>query len=513
MTRRLCRDGATVGLRALRRDSGVEGLCGGAPVALCGRVRASSRGAFVERKTKIIATLGPSCASAEGVRALVAAGMDVARLNFSHGDHASHRQLARWVREAARQEGRSVALLQDIQGPKIRVGTFAGGSATLASGDELLLRPGSEQGGPEEVFVDYPFLLEDVHPGEKVYLADGQIRVQVVASEATALRARVVTGGELGDLKGVAFPQSTLRAPAITEKDRRDLAFGKELEVDLVAVSFVRGARDLDLAAELAGDDTPLVAKIELAAGYQRLDEILGPSHGIMVARGDLGVQLPLEKIPLVQIDILSRTNAAGRVSITATEMLESMTTAYRPTRAEVTDVASAVLSGTDAVMLSAETAVGRHPERAVEVMDVICREIERSVGWTHAERLLELEERFPAATAKAASNASGSLGLDTIVAFTESGSTARLLSKYRPRARIVAFTPEERTFRRMALFWGVQPVMFHRLGSTDEMVREASRHLVELGICRPGDAVVIVAGVPPNQRHSTNLMKLHVVE
>jgi pyruvate kinase len=268
------------------------------------------------------------------------------------------------------------------------------------------------------------------------------------------------------------------------------------------------------LVSELAGPDTPVVAKIELAAGYQNLDGILETAPAIMVARGDLGVQLPLQRIPLIQLDILSRTNAAGRIVITATEMLESMTHATRPTRAEVTDVASAVLAGTDAVMLSAETATGQYPVPAVETMDVICREVEGSLGPPALghELLRDGDERFPSATAKAAVEAATALGIDTIVAFTESGNSARLVSKYRPLARVLAFTPEPRTMARMALYWGVRPLSFERLESTDQMIAFAEQKVLELGICRPGDAIVLMAGVPPNERASTNLMKLHVV-
>ncbi len=468
----------------------------------------------MERKTKIVATLGPACASYERIRELVAAGMDVARLNFSHGDYRTHRQFADWVRAAAEEEKRVVALLQDIQGPKIRVGTFPGGACELATGSEVRLIAGEGEGDRDTVYVNYPYLVEDIQPGERVVLADGQIRLEVIGHAPHGLRATVLIGGTLGDQKGVAFPQSELRMPAITDKDRRDLAFGRELGVDMVAASFVRSAADVKLVAELAGGETPIVAKIELAAGYQNLDGILEIAPAIMVARGDLGVQLPLEKIPLIQLDILARTNAAGRVAITATEMLESMTKATRPTRAEVTDVASAVLAGTDAVMLSAETATGNHPVRTVEVMDIICREVEGSLGppsFGHG-LLKDGDERFPSATAKAAVEAASALGIDTIVAFTESGNSARLLSKYRPLARIIAFTPERRTLARMALYWGVRPLPFQRLDSTDQMIAYAERKVLELGICRPGDGVVIVAGVPPNERASTNLMKLHVV-
>ncbi|HEV8630415.1 MAG TPA: pyruvate kinase [Thermoanaerobaculia bacterium] len=467
----------------------------------------------MERKTKIVATLGPACASYERIRELVAAGMDVARLNFSHGDHETHRRFAGWVRAAAAEEGRVVALLQDIQGPKIRIGRFPGGGVELPTGAEVRLLVGDGQGDAQTIFIDYPHLTEDIQPGEDVLLADGLIRLNVTASTPQGLRARVEVGGTLGDLKGVAFPQSELRAPAITDKDRRDLAFGRELQVDYVAASFVRSAADVRLVSELAGPDTPVVAKIELAAGYAQLDSILEVSPAIMVARGDLGVQLPLQRIPLIQIDILTRTNAAGRLSITATEMLESMTHATRPTRAEVTDVASAVLEGTDAVMLSAETATGLYPVRAVEVMDVICREVEGSLGPPKLDRgLLHDAEGFPSATAKAAVDAASALGIDTIVAFTETGNSARLLSKYRPQARILAFTPEPRAMARMALFWGVRPLSYERLGSTDEMIAFAGRQLLVMGICQPGERVVMIAGVPPNERHSTNLLKLHVL-
>jgi len=468
----------------------------------------------VERKTKIVATLGPACSTYERIRELVAAGMDVARLNFSHGDYKTHRQLADWVRAAAEEEGRVVALLQDIQGPKLRVGVFPGGSIELADGTEVRLLTGAGEGDAQTIYLDYPYLAEDIQVGEEVLLADGLIRLVVTGTAPHGLRARVVTGGTLGGQKGVAFPQSELRMPAITDKDRRDIAFGRELGVDFVAASFVRSAADVRLVSELAGEETPIVAKIELAAGYAQLDGILDVAPAIMVARGDLGVQLPLQRIPLIQLDILRRTNAAGRIGITATEMLESMTHATRPTRAEVTDVASAVLAGTDAVMLSAETATGQYPVRAVEVMDTICREVESSLGppTLGHELLRDGDERFPSATAKAAVEAASALGIQTIVAFTETGNSVRLLSKYRPLARILAFTPEPRTMARMALYWGVRPLSFDRLDSTDEMIAFAERKLLELGICQPGDAVVLVAGVPPNERHSTNLMKLHVV-
>jgi pyruvate kinase len=468
----------------------------------------------MERLTKIVATLGPAVASPDSIRALVAAGMDVARLNFSHGDHAFHRSLTEWVRRAAEDEGRVVAVLQDIQGPKLRVGSFPDGRVMLASDSLVTLIPGRDfSADSQRVFVDYDHMLDDVKPGERVLLADGLIRLVVESVESDHIVARIEQGGILSDGKGVAFPDTALRVLAITEKDREDLEFGRELEVDYVAASFVRAGGEIREIRELAGG-TPVIAKIELAAAYDNLDDILTESAGAMVARGDLGVQLPLERIPLIQADIIARTNAAGLVSITATEMLESMTKSPRPTRAEVTDVANAVLNGTDAVMLSAETAIGEFPVESVEVMSQICAEVERgSVAGT----VQHLDVDFfggsiASAVARSAVQAAAALGIDTIVAFTESGNTARLLSKYRPAGRIVGFTPIESTLARMALYRGVQPYPFARRDYTDVMIAAAEKFLEKEGICGRGESVVMVAGIPPNLQATTNLMKIHVI-
>ncbi|HSJ27407.1 MAG TPA: pyruvate kinase [Acidimicrobiia bacterium] len=468
----------------------------------------------MERLTKIVATLGPAVSDPESVRALVAAGMDVARLNFSHGDHALHADLARFVREAAAAEGRVVAILQDIQGPKLRVGAFPGGRVTIPTGAVLQLVMGRHHSeDPGRVYIDYDHLLEDLEPGERVLLADGLIHLVVEGVESDHVVARVVQGGELGDGKGVAFPDTNLRVPAITEKDRRDLDFGQEIGVDYVAASFVRTGSDIRQIRELAGG-TPVIAKIELAVAYQNLDDILTEAAGAMVARGDLGVQLPLERIPLIQADIIRRTNAAGLVSITATEMLESMTKSPRPTRAEVTDVATAVQNGTDAVMLSAETAVGDFPVESVKVMGTICAEVERGL---ESEKVETLDVDFfggsiASAVARSAVRAAADLGIDTIVAFTESGNTARLLSKYRPAGRIVGFTPVDSTLARMALYRGVQPFPFGRRDYTDVMIAAAEKFLEKEGICERGSPVVMVAGIPPNLQATTNLMKVHVI-
>ncbi len=462
------------------------------------------------RQTKIIATLGPSTDSYEAVRDLVRAGLDVARLNFSHGDHETHRRYADRVRRAAAEEGRAVAILQDVQGPKIRVGTLPEEPLTLTAGDEVRLEPARTGSPGGAIPIDYPHLLDDVRTGHSVVLSDGLIRLEVTAVTADHLQARVRVGGELRSRKGAALPDSDLRVPTITDKDRRDLALGRELGVDLVAASFVRTAADVLGVKELAG--VPVIAKIELLAAYQRLDDILGAADGVMVARGDLGVEIPLERLPTVQRDILERTNRWGRISITATEMLESMTHSPRPTRAEVTDVAVSVNQGTDAVMLSAETAVGRHPVRTVRVMDSICREAESSGdrGGRPEVGFLEKAVPFPSATARAAVQATRSLGLGTIAAFTATGGTARLLSKYRPEARIVAFTAEAKVHRRLALLWGVLPILIEPLETTDEIIARAERELLDRGLCEHGEGVVMVAGAPPNRRAPTNLMKLH---
>ena len=475
------------------------------------RWRPASVTAVPERQTKIVATMGPAVASPEKVRELVAAGVDVARLNFSHGDHDFHRQFADWVREAAKAEDRVVAILQDIQGPKIRVGSFPGGSMPLSAGSTVEIRAGRGLSTDGSIEIDYEFLIEDVEAGEQILLADGLIRLVVIETKADSLTARIVQGGVLSDGKGVAFPETSLRVPAMTAKDEVDLDFGREIEVDYVAASFVRTGEDVRIVKARAGK-APVIAKIELALAYENLDDIMEMADGVMVARGDLGVQVPLERIPLIQADILRRANAAGLISITATEMLESMTKASRPTRAEVTDVANAVLTGTDAVMLSAETAIGDYPVLVVQTMARICAEVEKGDTRESQVDFIRSGGNVASAVARAAVEAAIDLDVATIVAFTESGSTARIISQYRPRARIIAFTPERGTLARMALYRGVRAFHAGRREYTDVMIAAAEKFLEKRGLCKRGDTVVMVAGTPPNQQASTNLMKIHVI-
>lgn len=466
----------------------------------------------MQRQTKIIATLGPSVASEEGIRALVDAGMDVARLNFSHGDHDLHRQMLEWVRSTAVDAGRSVAVMQDIQGPKLRVGTFPGGEIELHRDAEIELAPAFGEGDAATIRVGYPRLLDDVLPGHRVILGDGLMSLEVVGRADGSLRARALEDGSLSDHQGVAFPDSSLSEVNITEKDEVDLAFGKKLGVEYVAASFVRTAADVETVASLCGD-VPVIAKIELAQALDNLDEILAASFGVMVARGDLGVQVPLERLPLIQADILEKASAAGRISVTATEMLESMTTSPRPTRAEVTDVANAVMGGTDAVMLSGETAIGQYPTQAVSAMARICQTVEEGTLSDRGEHPVSFVgdgNNIASAVAQAATQIARNVGASTIVAFTETGNTARLISKYRPEQRVVAFTPNHVTRRAMALYWGVIPHHFERRDYTDDEIAFAASALQAEGVCQQDEIVVMVAGVPPHLKASTNLVKVH---
>ena len=464
------------------------------------------------RKTKIIATLGPASASPEVIGEMVAAGLDVARLNFSHGDHESHQRMVGLVRDASREHDRVVAVLQDIQGPRIRVGTFPGGAIELSPGGQVRLVAGEGEGDAGKVFVQHLDTIA-LHPGDRVLCADGMVVLTVRDVDGAGAVADVVTGGRLADHKGVALPGVAVGLPAVTPKDEVDLAFGRKVGVDLIAASFVTSGADILRVRAVAGD-VPVIAKIERAEAYANLADILDEADGAMVARGDLGVELGFEPLPRVQKEIIARTHEAGGISITATEMLESMTSSPRPTRAEVTDVANAVLDGSDAVMLSAETAIGKYPVRTIEVMARICIEAERTPGYPArvTAGFLPDDIPFPTAIAQAAADTANTLRLGTVVAFTESGNTARLVSRYRPNSRIVAFTPSQATLHRLSAVWGVTPLLFPRYASTDEMIARAEKVLLERGLVSPGEWVAMVAGIPPNQQASTNLLKLHVV-
>ena len=464
------------------------------------------------RKARIVCTLGPATSTPEAVGALVDAGMDVARLNFSHGKHDDHRRRLELVRAAADRAGRPVAVLQDLQGPKIRVGHLRGGRVTLKAGHTLTLTTRDVVGSAGIVPTTYAGLPGDVRKGEAVLLDDGRLRLEVTAVSRHDVKCRILVGGDLKDNKGINLPESDVSAHALTEKDIEDALFGRELGVDYVALSFVRSADDVNaLRKVLGGASTPLVAKIEKPQAVERISEIAAAADGVMIARGDLGVELPLERVPIVQKNCIERATHEGKLCIVATEMLESMVASPRPTRAEVSDVANAILDGAGAVMLSEETATGQYPIDAVRTMGAIIREVEHSPRFRARPPppALDRSDSFPTAVARACVAAAEQLGIATLVACTQTGRTARLISEHRPAARVFAFTPLQETWRRMALYWGVTPLVIPSYGSTDEMFRSVSQVLVGRGLCRRGEAVVIASGVP-NQPESTNLMTVH---
>lgn len=463
------------------------------------------------RKAKIVCTLGPSTDSPERIEALVRAGMDVARLNFSHGVHADHERRLRWVREASEKVGRPVAVLLDLQGPKIRTGKMQDGKILLEEGAEVVITTEEVLGTPERFSTTYQGLVGDVHVGDEILLADGRLKLVVLKKvRKTEIRCRVLQGGELGSNKGINLPGTKVSAPSLTEKDRVDLDFGLAIGVDYVALSFVRSAEDVLEIKRIVGDSVPVIAKIEKPQAVANIDAISEIADGVMVARGDLGVEMPLERVPLIQKMLIDRTNALGKIAIVATEMLESMVSAPRPTRAEVSDVANAILDGADAVMLSAETASGAYPEEAVKTMAAIISDVERSQRYRELKpHNLARSDSFASAVARACCAAAEQLGLSSIVACTQTGRSARLVSEHRPDARIFGLTPLAESYRRMALYWGVIPVRIPTYETPDEMLQVVSEVLTREGWARKGDAVVISSGVP-NQPMSTNLMTIH---
>jgi len=468
-----------------------------------------------ERLTKIVCTLGPA-SSAEGIiEQMARAGMDVARLNFSHGTHAEHRLLIERIRSVERRIGRPIAILQDLQGPKIRLGRFEGGSAVLRRGRPFVLTPAEVPGTAERATISYRDIARDVKPGDRVLIDDGRLALEVQEVRGEEVLCRVETGGVVQDHKGVNLPRTTLRLAVLTDKDREDLAFGLRHGVDYVGVSFVRSAADVLEVREMINEyraDAQVVAKLERPEALGRLEEILAATGAVMVARGDLGVEMPLEEVPVAQKEIIRKARLARTPVITATQMLESMVTAPRPTRAEVSDVANAILDGTDAVMLSAESATGAYPVEAVRTLDRIIRRTESAFPPAPMDRPRRGEVSFPQAISDAAAFCAQELKARAIVAFTQSGSTARLISQDRPPVPIIAFSPSERVRRRLMLDWGVIPRPIHKMGSIDEMVAEMESTLLADHWVRYGDVLIVVAGAPLWVRGTVNLLKLHRV-
>lgn len=459
--------------------------------------------------TKIVATIGP--ASEDRIGELLDAGLNVARINFSHGEEDEHRRRVKRLREEAQKRMRSVCILGDLPGPKMRLSRVAGGERELDEGDVVTLRTSDEPAPVGAVHFGFDGYEDALEVGHRVLLADGLVHLEVTEAGAGGLRAVVTQGGTIADRKGVHMPDSRIRYELPTEQDRAYIELAQELGMDFLGVSFVGEAAELERIRELA-PEIGLVAKIERRAAIDNLTEILEACDGIMVARGDLGVELDLEQVPMEQKAMIALALRAGKFTITATEMLESMIHASRPTRAEVGDVANAVLDGTDAIMLSAETAVGEYPVETVATMRRIAYATERSQRYHELPRVgFRSEERdFANAIAMAATEVTEALGLKMIVCFTEGGRTVRLISRYRPFAEIIALSPHERTVQSLGVVSHVRPILFRREPSLEDMLYVASEMLVVRGLAEYGQEIVFVAGVPPGVSRSTNVMKLH---
>ena len=468
------------------------------------------------RRAKIVCTLGPSSASPETIEEMILAGMNVARLNFSHGTHDYHHGLCQTIRAVSRELRRPVAILQDLQGPKIRVGRFQDGQVELEAGQEFVITSDDVEGDHERVSTTYKELPRDVCPGDVLLLDDGKLRMEAVEVQGNDVHAVVRIGGTLKNNKGINLPTAAVSAPSMTAKDQEDLEFGLSLGVDYVALSFVRSGLDIhQLRARLPADGPKVISKIEKPQAIVALDDIISVSDGIMIARGDLGVELPPQKVPLIQKMAIERANARGRISITATQMLESMTDSPVPTRAEASDVANAVLDGTDAVMLSGETASGRYPVEAVRMMASIIEEVEQGPAHRHqrAPEFLDHLRNFPNAVAKAASIAADELNVLGIVVMTLTGATARLMMTYRPNKPIIAYTPNQRICDQMALFWGVEPRTMPMEPNIDDAISQVEARLREDRGARSGDEVVLVLGYPVEEKSETNLIKFHRID
>jgi len=459
--------------------------------------------------TKVVATIGP--ASEHRIGELIEAGMSVARINFSHGEADVHRRRVAQIREEAQARKTPVAIMADIQGPKMRLGLFEESTRSLGPGDRMTLLEGDGTAGPDEVFFNCKGFADYVQPGHRVFLADGAVEVLVETRRGGLLEGVVRRGGVVGNRKGFHLPDSELQLAMPTEKDVRDLEVCRELEIDMIGASFISDAADVRKIRELA-PQASVVAKIERLQAVEKIDEILRETDGIMVARGDLGVEVDLERLPLVQKDLIKAALGAGKFTITATEMLESMVHASRPTRAEVTDIANAVLDGTDAVMLSAETAVGKYPVEAVQTMVRIAQSVEESKRYRDLPRISfrASEPTFSNALAKSSVEVSIALGIRKIIVFTETGNTVRLVSRYRPPADVIALSPHPRTVHKMNALAHVHPLHFPRQKSLEDMLTFASEMLIERGLVELGEEVIYIAGVPPGVSKSTNLLKLH---
>jgi pyruvate kinase len=438
--------------------------------------------------------------------------MDVARLNFSHGDHAEHGRRFREVRQAAEAAGRNIAVLADLQGPKVRLGRFAEGAVIWATGERVRITVEDILGTHDRVSTTYEQLANDVRPGDRLLVDDGNVALVAVEIEnGTDVVCDVTEGGPVSDNKGLSLPGVAMSVPALSDKDIDDLEFALQLGVDFIALSFVRAPEDNAQVHKImneVGIRRPVIAKLEKPEAVERLEEIVLAFDGVMVARGDLGVEMPLEQVPIIQKRAIQMCRDNAKPVIVATQMLESMVSHSRPTRAEASDVANAVLDGTDAVMLSGETSIGVYPIQSVATMSRIIRSVEdtgvRVPGLQHNPRTVG------GAIAKAAKDVGDALGAAALVAFTQTGDTARRLSRLQPTQRILAFTPDESVQRQLALLWGAEAYLVWTVRTTDEMVRQVDSALVQRGVCHPNDLVVVVAGTPPETPGATNTIRVH---
>ncbi|EEG07976.1 pyruvate kinase [Pseudogulbenkiania ferrooxidans] len=465
-----------------------------------------------QRRARILATLGPASSTLERIRTLAEAGADVFRLNFSHGSHEDHAARLRLIREVEQELGRPIGVLLDLQGPKLRIGRMAGGKALLEPGARFRLDLDPAEGDAGRATLPHPEIFAALEVGTELLLDDGKLRLRVEAFGPDFADTTVLVGGTLSDRKGVNVPGVVLPISPLTAKDRADLAFGLELGVDWVALSFVQRPEDIAEARALIGDQAWIMAKLEKPAAIEHLEEIVALADGVMVARGDLGVELPPQQVPVLQRRIVRAARAAGRPVVVATQMLESMIVAPVPTRAEASDVATAVYEGADAVMLSAESASGQYPVEAVAIMDRIIAEVEHDPAWRHelAAGHTPARPNTPDAICCALRRVAELLQPAATVAFTSSGFSALRASRERPVAPILALTPQLATARRLALVWGVHPVPFDEVQDVGEMIAHASDAALREQVAAPGDTVVVIAGIPFGQRGSTNL--LHVV-
>ncbi len=468
----------------------------------------------MNRKTKIICTIGPASESYTMIDKLARAGMDVARLNFSHGTYEEHAQQIVNIRKASSVVGSPLAILQDLPGPKIRTGRLTAEKVWLAEGAEIILTTDQIAGDEHRVSVSLKTLANDVHQGDVIFVADGTIRLEVIETTATDIRCHIVTGGMLTQMKGINVPGVRLSTQAVTDEDLEHLAFGLDHGIDYVALSFITCVADIQRAKAFIaarGADVPVIAKIERREALDNIDELIEAADGVMVARGDLGVEVPLSRVPIEQKRIVAKCNTVGKPVIVATQMLESMVLAPRPTRAEASDVANAILDGADAIMLSEETAIGTYPVQTVNTMAGIASEAAGALPYQHilAQKEETVVPQADDAICYAAVNIADQLSAAAILAFTTSGSTAMRVSKYRPRCPVIAVTPSEQVLRKLALFWGLTPHLVRQYHSMDEVFDQGSEIAHMLGVAHSGDLVVTTAGVPFGVAGNTNMVRV----